>query len=312
MHQFQGFPDLRLNSRTQASGTMLWPSFTDIMTMILMVFMLTMVAVILKNAYLADLVRLSQGRLAVSERKLDETLALNIDLEDKLRAKEMEIILLGDELGQLSGSLQAKVAIIDQLSEREKELLENIRLLQLDAERAKDRLEASELRLSELTAESEARAADLSRQIADLLSRLQEKEAVLLTLSDQKSDLELALARQRQDFSSLEDKYLRLVRPARSALGKMVATVRYSRIGGAYRIMFAGVEGGEPRGVSREELHRRLSALKERYGKDLYVKIVIPDDSGLSYNEAWDFTKEILSRYDYYYVDGWVPPADQD
>jgi hypothetical protein len=158
MHQFQGFPDLRLNSRTQASGTMLWPSFTDIMTMILMVFMLTMVAVILKNAYLADLVRLSQGRLAVSERKLDETLALNIDLEDKLRAKEMEIILLGDELGQLSGSLQAKVAIIDQLSEREKELLENIRLLQLDAERAKDRLEASELRLSELTAERGARS----------------------------------------------------------------------------------------------------------------------------------------------------------
>ena len=40
-------------------------------------------------------------------------------------------------------------------------------------------------------------------------------------------------------------------------------------------------------------------------GDELYVKVVIPDDSGLTYNEAWDFTKTVLTDYDYYYIDGW-------
>jgi hypothetical protein len=31
------------------------------------------------------------------------------------------------------------------------------------------------------------------------------------------------------------------------------------------------------------------------------VKVIIPGDSGLSYNEAWNFTRDILSKYDYYY-----------
>ena len=40
--------------------------------------------------------------------------------------------------------------------------------------------------------------------------------------------------------------------------------------------------------------------------------VVSPDDSGLSYNEAWDFTKGILSQYDYYYIDGWPGEGGQD
>jgi hypothetical protein len=41
----------------------------------------------------------------------------------------------------------------------------------------------------------------------------------------------------------------------------------------------------------------------------LYVKIVIPDTSGLSYSEAWSFTNNILSRYDYYYQPNADAPA---
>jgi hypothetical protein len=33
------------------------------------------------------------------------------------------------------------------------------------------------------------------------------------------------------------------------------------------------------------------------------VKVIIPEDSGLSYNEAWTFTQDILTSYDYYYQD---------
>ena len=60
MHQFRGYPDLRLNRSSSSTETSLWPSFTDIMTVILMVFMLTMVVVIIKNADLIDQIRLSR------------------------------------------------------------------------------------------------------------------------------------------------------------------------------------------------------------------------------------------------------------
>jgi len=319
MHLFRGFIDLRLNTRSRASDTTLWPSFTDIMTVILMVFMLTMIVVIIKNAYLAERVRLSQLQQEEMEAQLASNLeammdlrSLNIDLEDQLRSKEMQIILLNDDIKRLDASLEAKLAIVERLTEEQQELLENLRIIQLQMDEKDAELAAAQLRLTEISAEHAEELSSLNRQVAELLSQLEDKEAVLLTLSSEKSDLEMALARQRQDFSSLEEKYLKLIRPARSATGKEVVTVQYSRVGDLYRIVFKDIGETQGQEVDRIDLHRRLAALKERYGYDLYVKIVIPDDSGLSYNEAWDFTKDILSRYDYYYVDGWPDQEGQE
>ena len=312
MHQFHGFGDLRLNARQRNSEQTLWPSFTDIMTVIMMVFMLTMVIVILKNAQLLDRVRLMQQSQREAETQLEEGLAamgelraLNIDLEDQLRAKEMEIILLSDELEASESSMDAKLVIIDRLEEEADELRANIRLIRLDLEEKEDAVDTAEERLAALVAENRNRENDLRRQIEELLRRLEENELALVTLSDEKSDLELSLARQRREFSNLEDKYLKLIRPARSAAGKLVVTVQYFRKEGVLLYLIKDVGSEELEQLPLAQLHRRLTELKARHGEDLYVKIVIPDDSGLSYNEAWDFTKEILSRYDYYYIDGW-------
>jgi hypothetical protein len=56
----------------------------------------------------------------------------------------------------------------------------------------------------------------------------------------------------------------------------------------------------------------RLGKLKNKLKDKLYVKIIIPEESGLSYNEAWSFTKDILSRYDYYYQEKPNPEARQE
>ena len=61
MHNFDNFIDLRLNRRRQNDDSSLWPSFTDIMTVILMIFMLTMIVVIVKNANLAKELTVSQN-----------------------------------------------------------------------------------------------------------------------------------------------------------------------------------------------------------------------------------------------------------
>ena len=54
---------------------------------------------------------------------------------------------------------------------------------------------------------------------------------------------------------------------------------------------------------ARRQLDERLTRLKDKYPRLLYVKVIIPENSGLSYNEAWTFTQDILNAYDYYYQD---------
>ena len=55
--------------------------------------------------------------------------------------------------------------------------------------------------------------------------------------------------------------------------------------------------------MSQNRLHFEglIAALKKEHSKRLYIKIIIPENSGLSYSEAWEFMKSILHKYDYYY-----------
>ncbi len=312
MHQFRGFTDLRVNRQTQSSDATLWPSFTDIMTVILMVFMLTMVVVIIKNADLITQIRLSRALQADSEQQLRDNVQVladlrlrNSDLEEAVRSARMEIILLSDEMQRLEDNLEIKAAAIARLGEERENLEENLRLIRLNLTEKQEELENAQMMIAGVRDEAERTNRELSLQLAELLTRLEANEATMLTLTDQKTDLELALARQRKDFSSLEDKYLKLVRPARSVMGKEVVSVQYLKDGGRDRYLIKGIGQANWEGVSKAELDSRLGRLKERLGDALYIKVVIPDDSGLSYNEAWDFTKQVLSDFDYYYTDGW-------
>jgi len=312
VHQFRGYPDLRLNRSNTGSDISLWPSFTDIMTVILMVFMLTMVVVIIQNADLIEQIRLAQrlqdealDKVAAGEQELADLRARATDLEEAIRSSRMEILLLTEEAERLDDQLEIKTAVIADLKGDKEDIEENLRLIRLRLQEREQELTEAQALIGGIREDAERTNRDLSRQIAELLRQLEEKDTVMLTLTDEKTDLERALARQRQDFSTLEDKYLALVRPARSALGKQVASVQYRRDNGGYRYLLKDIGGVEWEEMSREALFTRLGELKSRWGDELYIKIVIPDDSGLSYNQAWRFTKTVLSEFDYYYQDGW-------
>ena len=312
MARQRGFTDLRVNQQNQSSDTTLWPSFTDIMTVILMVFMLTMVAVIIKNADLITQIRLSRALQAQSEQKLEDNVQVladlrlrNTDLEETVRSTRMEIILLRDEMQRLDENLKIKAAAIARLGEENENLEEHLRLIRMQLTDKEEELDDAQMMIAGIRDEARRTNNELSQEIAALLTQLEENESAMLTLSDQKADLELALARQRKDFTSLEDKYLKLVRPARSALGKEVVSVQYRKEAGADSYLIKGIGQDSWEDMTRDALFGRLGQLKKSLGDSLYIKVVIPDDSGLSYNEAWDFTKQVLSRYDYYYEDGW-------
>ncbi|MGB5561310.1 MAG: hypothetical protein WBN02_03235, partial [Sedimenticolaceae bacterium] len=68
-------------------------------------------------------------------------------------------------------------------------------------------------------------------------------------------------------------------------------------------------EGGEGtyQPIKRPQLDKVLQRLAEQKENGLYVKIIIPEDSGLSYNEAWEFTSHLHGNYDYYFKDETEP-----
>ena len=104
----------------------------------------------------------------------------------------------------------------------------------------------------------------------------------------------------QDDYDKLRVKYDKLIQPARSAKGKHVVTVRYWKANGDYHFGIKDTGEADYSVVTRKELNRRLSKLKGDHSGNLYVKLIIPDNSGLSYNEAWVFTQDILDTYDYY------------
>ena len=74
-----------------------------------------------------------------------------------------------------------------------------------------------------------------------------------------------------------------------------------------YSMRKPGDSGYQSMGSS--QLNTALGDLKLNHGKDLYVKIIIPSNSGLSYNQAWAFTRDTLAKYDYYYQEDNSVPA---
>ena len=101
-------------------------------------------------------------------------------------------------------------------------------------------------------------------------------------------------------YSKLQVKYDRLVRPARTFLGKHVIRIGYWKEGGIFRYSLREPRETQARNVNEQQLHRSLTALKSVYGKRLYTKILFPREAELSQKDAWRFTHQILRRYDYY------------
>lgn len=335
----QGFLDLRQNHGESGLGESFWPSFTDIMTVVVMIFIITSTVLIVRNwELLAELrstleaERQAEAQVAATERtnrdleeriaRLEHALAevqiRNVRLTEENRVqrttlgqREQQLLALRRErdrlVGELEGSRQEAARRGELLAERENSLA------RLDAEHRQQaaRLDETLASLASLEAQHQAKLAQLDAlgreraSLAERVTRLEAAYSARLAELEESRRARAALSEEmttlQAEYTTLDEKYQKLIRPARTASGKQVVEVRYLRSGGLPLIQLRapGEEGFAALGT--ETMHQRLAALKGRYGDDLYVKVIIPADSGLSYNEAWDFTRTVLNRYDYYY-----------
>ncbi len=300
----EGFIDLRQNHDAGIGSDSFWPSFTDIMMVVVMIFMIASTVLMLRNWELVEKLRatieaeyaaMALARSASeTSATLEEQLAQAQHANTEMRMQLMRVTERNDTLSeQLSGQEQQLLV----LETDNQKLAASLQKYRFDAllnddqlKQARDEVNTLQQRvqqvLDELTGSEEAK-------------QKQATELAALRLGNSLTEQQLLSI--QNEYSELQIKYDKLFQPARSAQGKHVVTVRYWKEGKLYHLRIKDLDEEDYRVVSREELHRQLAALKEKYKNQLYVKLIIPDDSGLSYNEAWSFTVEMLDKYDYYH-----------
>jgi chromosome segregation ATPase len=309
----QGFIDLRRNTTAEAGADSFWPSFTDIMMVVVMIFMIASVVLMLRNW---ELVRTLRDTIE-SERQAE---ALALSMTETSATLEEQLAQAQHENSELRMRLMRANEISrntrEQLSQQQQQLLSlqadkqrltaSLQQAQRDVQLHEDKVRQSEARYTQLVDVRDTLEQRLQQVLAQLSQEEQkshEQATELAELRQGNSLTEEQLSLLQGEYDDLRVKYDKLVKPARSAQGKHVVTVRYWKEGKYYQIRIKDSGENDYRSVSRKELHQELSKLKDRYGGNLYVKLIIPDDSGLSYNEAWGFTFDILKKYDYYHQD---------
>ena len=288
------FVDLR---RGHLNSESFWPSFTDIMMVVVIIFLLTSMLLMVKNWELLEQLRKSMAAEEQAEKIILNTSQENATLEEQLAQAQNEVSILRMRLMHAS---EQNNQLDAELEEKGKQMVivlsENIQL--------KNSVRKNKNQLSALSSQVSILNKNLSQLYIDVEQKqkeLEEKRQKIIIITQQSDTKTRRLSALEDDFGSLKVKYDKLTRPARTAKGRYVVSVNYERINNEERIRIKDADEENYTVVTEKQLHRKLAKLAKQYPNQLYIKIVIPEESGLTYNEAWTFMKDLLNKYDYYH-----------
>ena len=326
------FADLRLNRQEGQVNESFWPSFTDIMTTVVMIFVIALVVLLVRNMELVQQLRVTMeaeriaAELAQATGQEKDSLSIALaQVKEKLQQMQIETLRLQDKGVKREKVIANQLATIkdltqsrDELSEQTAQLLLLRQRLEADIKNQKAQLhtatDALENRQLELAA-ARNNIDNLQANIQSLQSSLQTAQQQSSRLQEQLADKRKALGAQRQQTQDIEKKYLvlvgehdnlkgkynKLIRPARSPKGRHVVKVRYWKEGNDYKIVWRESDIGDYQPIKRKHLDAILTRLNQEKPNGLYVRVIIPENSSLSYNEALEFTHHLHWNYDYYF-----------
>ncbi len=288
------FVDLR---RGHLNSESFWPSFTDIMMVVVIIFLLTSMLLMVKNWELLDQLRNSMAAEEQAEKIILDTSQENATLEEQLAQAQNEISMLRMQLLQ-SDEQASQMSMA--LENKEQQIV----IVLSENEQLRNSLTTNENKIVSLSSSISALEENLSQLNIDVEQKqkaLDEERQKVIIITQERDSQARKLSTLEDDFGSLKVKYDKLIKPARTAKGKYVVSVNYERIKGKERIRFKDSGDENYTVVTEKELHSKLAKLKKKHPKKLYIKIVIPKESGLTYSEAWTFMRGLLNKYDYYY-----------
>ena len=309
----EGFIDLRQHAETGISHVSFWPSFTDIMMVVVVIFMMASSVLILRNMALVRDLRATidaQHNAEEAARSASETSAT---LEEQLAQTQNELSRLCMRLMRANEINQSRTEEINRQEQRllaleadKQQLTASLQQSRRDSQLNQDQLaqtQAEYAQLNQTHTTLKTRLQEVLEQLSSTEQSNREQAAELTEFRRQRSLSDQQLVSLQGEYDELRNKYDKLIRPARSAIGKHVVSVRYFREDKKIQIRLRESEGEDYRSVNADQLNKRLAKLKDTYAGNLYVKVIIPEDSGLSYSEAWNFTYNLLQKYDYYHQD---------
>jgi septal ring factor EnvC (AmiA/AmiB activator) len=339
------FTDLRMNSASETQEGF-WPSFTDIMTVVVMIFLIAMVVLLVRNMELVNQLRstMEAERIAAELARATgaEKESLSSELhraEERVQRMQLEIMRLQDKDLRHQGLIAEQLRAISGLTNERDDLVQQAAQLNILRQNLEADVQRRQSQLSDALAQIDDRQIQLNvaqRTIATLEEGLdqlrdryaasqQQTERLQQTIQAQRSDLEAARLQEQtterrylelsDEFDSLKVKYDKLVKPARSSSGRHLIEVRYWKQDGAYRIEWREGNVSDFQPIRRDRLDKVLTRLAGQHANGLYVKVIFPENSGLSYNEAWEFTSHMHGNYDYYFKSkprDTEPPDQQD
>jgi chromosome segregation ATPase len=309
----EGFIDLRQHTETGISQVSFWPSFTDIMMVVVVIFMMASSVLILRNMALVRDLRATidaQHNAEEAARSASETSAT---LEEQLAQTQNELSRLRMRLMRANEINQSRTEEINRQEQRllaleadKQQLTASLQQSRRESQLHQDQLaqtQAEFAQLNQTQATLKTRLQEVLEQLAGAEKSNREQAAELTEFRQQRSLSNQQLVSLQGEYDELRNKYDKLIRPARSAVGKHVVSVRYFREDKKIQIRLRESEDEDYQDVNPDQLNKRLARLKDEYAGNLYVKVIIPEDSGLSYSEAWNFTYDLLQKYDYYHQD---------
>jgi hypothetical protein len=326
-----GFPDLRISGEGEVQEGF-WPSFTDIMTVVVMIFLISMVVLLVRNMELVSQLRATMeaeriaAELARATGEEKETISSQLHrAEERAQRLQLEVMRLQEKTTRSETLIAEQLRAITGLSNERDDLAQQAAQLALLRQRLETDVQRRQSQLDEALQKIDNQQLQLStalrsvssleESLAQARGRIDESEQnvsrLQATISQQRDELQSEREKNRDierrylvltdDFDDLKVKYDKLVRPARSSSGRHLVEVRYWKADDGYRIAWR--EGGEGsyQDISRSQLDKVLTRLAREQDSGLYVKVIFPENSGLSYNEAWEFTSHVHSNYDYYF-----------
>jgi len=315
-----GFSDLRLNQQQGQVNESFWPSFTDIMTVIVMIFLIAMVVLLMRNMELVNQLRSTMeaekiaAELAMETGKEKETLALDLHIaENRIAKLQMQSMRLKEKEASQEATISTQLQQIARVTSEKDALLQKSAQLSLIKQQLEMDLESSRAK----RASAEQLITGFEKNLDRLQTQFQTTQMQLSQSQDesirqQRLIEELQQQRQQADkkymllvgeYDDIKVKYDKLIKPARSPKGRYLIEVRYWKQGETFKITYREKGTGPYQEISSDALDKVLTKLKSEKDNGLYIKVIFPEDSGLSYNQAWKFTHHLHSNYDYYSED---------
>ena len=330
----QGFVQIG-NSHSGIGGeNSFWPSFTDVMMVITLIFLMATSLLVVRNWQLVAELQESIAAERIATQIIESTSLENATLEERLANAEQSNSILRLRLMKKDEELATTQAALRDQEVSAAELQQQNSALRASLEQSRAELDAANLEINAATAQFNEMAAQIAQlsqqlarqqqageearaeltnaqqQIAELSASSSAQQLTISQLSEEKSQLAREIAAYNQqllvlkgEYETVKSKYEELIKPARTARGKHIAQVYYVKGEDGNVIRYRQPGDSEFSRLTLAEVEQRLDKLKREHGKNLYVKIIIPEESGLAYNEAWEFMRKLLVKYDYYYQD---------